>query len=200
MLRFALKSRPPSRWRGPKTPMTCCHWMVALVSRQMSLLFIVAVAESHFGPLNRTSSHRFRFNYVTSTAKSEGLPQPLHEFVDIMISNEKIITGVKETLGKAFKLWLDENRNEILRVVAASVAPPLKPETQKELPPTVEETRYLTMSQLARRWHLHVVTIRRLCRKGALPSLLMGRRHLLVPLSAVEEYEADATINAKPRR
>ncbi|MGO8928454.1 MAG: helix-turn-helix domain-containing protein [Limisphaerales bacterium] len=104
-----------------------------------------------------------------------------------MISNKQIIEGVREALSKAFKLWLEENRAEVIKLVAESVASTVK--TPKVMPEQPKLSgQFFTAKQLAERWHLHPVSVLRMLRCGTLPCVWVGRRKL-VPVNAVEEYE-----------
>jgi excisionase family DNA binding protein len=116
--------------------------------------------------------------------------------LNAMIRNQQIVDGVKDALAKAFKQWLQENKDEIVKVVAASVATKVQPQTPASKPHVQAGQPFLTTCELARRWGVHQETVRRIARRRGLSSMKMGRR-VLVPVKAVEEYEKDATL---PRR
>jgi excisionase family DNA binding protein len=105
-----------------------------------------------------------------------------------MISNKHILDCVKEALTSAFKSWLNDNRGEIVRLVADSV----RLQDKKAEPTSNDKQRYYTPTQIARRWNFHVGSMLRLLRSGELPTMRIGRR-VLVPVAVVEKYEADTT-------
>jgi hypothetical protein len=111
-----------------------------------------------------------------------------------MISNKQIIEGVREALSKAFKLWLEENRAEVIRMVAESVVSTVKPPKEVPQQPRLSG-QFFTAKQLAERWHLHPVSVLRMLRSGMLPCVWVGRRKL-VPMSAVQEYEKGSSQQA----
>jgi hypothetical protein len=109
-----------------------------------------------------------------------------------MISNKQIVEGVRKAPAKAFKAWLEENRTEIVKLVAESVAVRIHPSRPPEPKQAKLTEQFFTPAQLAERWHLHPVSVLRMIRRGALPCIHLNRRRKLVPVSAVEEYEKSA--------
>jgi hypothetical protein len=112
-----------------------------------------------------------------------------------MISNKHIIDGVREALAKAFRAWLEENKPEIVKLVAKAVAGRMDaPKTPEPKQPKLSG-QFFTAKQLAERWHLHPVTVLRMLRCGTLSCVYVGRRKL-VPVSAVENYEKGGSYRA----
>jgi hypothetical protein len=109
-------------------------------------------------------------------------------------ANEQVLTALQQVVGATLKNWLDENKAEVLNALRAAVPasqtppPPLtkKPEEQ-------HEPKFLKAAEVAARWQLHVESIRRLVRQRQLPGMHVARR-ILVPLSAVMEYEKQNTL------
>ena len=110
-----------------------------------------------------------------------------------MITNRQIVDGVKNALFKAFKVWLDENRAEILKIMAEAGAAANKGQKKQELePPPAQQPHFLTTAQLAERWHYHPEYVRHLLRRGIMPLVRLGRK-VRVTLQEVERYEREAT-------
>ena len=114
-----------------------------------------------------------------------------------MISNRQIVDGVKDVLFKAFKAWLDENRLEIVNIVAVAVASTGKAQNKREPEPErTSNPHFVTPAQIAGRWQCHPVSVLRLVRSSTLSSLRFGRR-VRVPLQEVERYEQRATLGRR---
>ena len=64
-----------------------------------------------------------------------------------------------------------------------------------EKPRTKDCLHHLTPAQLARRWHWHPESIRRLLRQRRISSILIGRKRL-IPLEEIERVEKDNSITA----
>ena len=59
--------------------------------------------------------------------------------------------------------------------------------------PTLEEGSSLTAKQLAKRWHVHVITIRRWRNEGRIRALKLSSRAVRYPLAEVLRIEEEAT-------
>lgn len=58
------------------------------------------------------------------------------------------------------------------------------------------ESLYLTVADLAARWHQHPETIRRKLRDRVLECVVIGRQKL-IPLDKIEQFERGATLEAQ---
>jgi excisionase family DNA binding protein len=130
------------------------------------------------------------------------------KYYSVMITQKQIIDLAREALGNAFKSWLNENRDELLRLMSVSTQNarakiPEQQTTAKEEKvavklsrhPVVDDKRpvYLTPRQLAARWGWHHESIRRMLRERRLQATRIGRR-MLVELRAVEKLEQECTL------
>lgn len=113
-------------------------------------------------------------------------------------ANEQILVALQQVVGTTLKSWLDDNKAELMQVLGTAAIASQTPPTPIPAKAAVEsrEPKLLTSDELAARWQLHPETIRRLVRVGILPRMFVARR-ILVPLSAVTEYERQNTL---PRR
>ena len=111
----------------------------------------------------------------------------------MQINNKEITDAVKEALGKAFKSWLDANRADLIRALAASaqVTPPKEKEPKPERLQSADQL-YLTTHELAERWSFNPESIRRIVREGRLTVTRIGHR-VLIPLAEIKKHEVDCT-------
>jgi excisionase family DNA binding protein len=110
-------------------------------------------------------------------------------------ANEQVLTALQQVVGATLKNWLDENKAEVIQALRAAVPAPQIP-----LPPATaaaagdkRQPQFLNTTEVAARWQLHVESVRRLVRRRELPGMHVARR-VLVPLTAVMEYEKQNTL------
>lgn len=112
-------------------------------------------------------------------------------------ANEQVLSALQQVVGATLKNWLDENKAEVIQALREAVpTPQTPPPPAKTTAEAVEEKRqpqFLNTAELAARWQLHMESVRRLVRRRELPGMHVGRR-VLVPLSAVMEYEKQNTL------
>src|SRR5690242_20579630 len=110
----------------------------------------------------------------------------------MIIKNEIIAVG-SAALREAFRHWLNDNREAVLRILkdSLSAGPPDKSSHTAQPEPT--PPLYLRTSEVASRWGCCVHTVLRKIRSGELACLRMNRRHILVPIQAILELEKNAT-------
>jgi hypothetical protein len=109
-------------------------------------------------------------------------------------ANEQVLTALQQVVGATLKKWLDENKAEVIQALRTAV--PLPQMLQPPAKTKVDEKRepkFLKAAEVAARWQLHVESIRRLVRQRQLPGMHVARR-ILVPLSAVIDYEKQNTL------
>jgi excisionase family DNA binding protein len=110
-------------------------------------------------------------------------------------ANEQVLTALQQVVGATLKNWLDENKADVLQTLRAVVPTPQTP-LSPAMTAVVQDTRqpqFLSAAEVAARWQLHVESVRRLVRRRELPGMYVAR-HVLVPLSAVMEYEKQNTL------
>jgi excisionase family DNA binding protein len=107
-----------------------------------------------------------------------------------MITKTQILAAGSKALTETFRDWLDEHREPILQIIAQAVvnAAPRKPADKLPQRPN------LTVAEVARRWNYCVHTVHRKVRTGKIPTVMLSRRRILIPLEAVLKFERDATI------
>ncbi|HEY5911347.1 MAG TPA: helix-turn-helix domain-containing protein [Verrucomicrobiae bacterium] len=111
-------------------------------------------------------------------------------------ANEQVLTALQQVVGATLKSWLYENKAEVIQALRAAVPTPQvpTPPAKTALAATKAEPQFLNTADIAARWQLHRESVRRLVRQGRLPRMFVGRR-VLVPLSAILEYERQNTIS-----
>ena len=114
------------------------------------------------------------------------------DILPAMITKDQILTAGTTALAKAFQKWLDENREAVLQTIA-TVANSASQKPTKEAPAKSTDGPFLTVGEVAARWHCCIQTVHRRLKAGQLPRLMMNRRHILIPLEAVLKLEKDAT-------
>jgi hypothetical protein len=105
--------------------------------------------------------------------------------------NNEILAALQQVVGTTLKKWLDENKADVLHALRAAVPPPPTKTAEEK-----REPQFLSTAELAARWQLHRESVRRLVRQGRLPRMYAVRR-ILVPLSAVVDYERQSTIPSR---
>jgi len=110
-------------------------------------------------------------------------------------ANEAVLAALQQVVGTVLKRWLEEKKAEVIQALRAAVPTPQvpTPPAKAALAETKPEPRFLNTADIAARWQLHRESVRRLVRQGRLPRMCIGRR-VLVPLSAVMEYERTSTL------
>lgn len=108
-------------------------------------------------------------------------------------AGETLLTVLQNIISSTLKQWLDDNRAEFLRIARETM---LDDERAKREPQHTRSGEFLTVAELALRWHLNPETVRRMIRDGRIPSVLVGRHHR-VAIAAIEAFEASGSL---PRR
>lgn len=96
-----------------------------------------------------------------------------------------LLTELRTAVARALKDWLDANKAEFLTAIRGATAG-RRSDATPELSP--QKPRFLTLSDVAKRWQVHPVTVRRMVRDKRLPGIWVGRS-IRVPLPAVEAAE-----------
>lgn len=104
-----------------------------------------------------------------------------------------LLALLQSTVSTTLKQWLDDNKTELLRVAREAM---LDNERTKREQQHTRSGQFLTVAELALRWHLNPETVRRMIRDGRVPSVLAGRHHRV----AVATIEAFETSGSLPRR
>jgi excisionase family DNA binding protein len=116
------------------------------------------------------------------------------------IANGQVLTALQQVVGTTLKNWLDENKADVIQALRAAVAiPQMPPPVAKTVAVAADDKRqpqFLNTAEVAARWQLHVESVRRLVRRRELPGMHVARR-VLVPLSAVMEYEKQNTLSTR---
>jgi hypothetical protein len=105
-------------------------------------------------------------------------------------SDGQLLAALQQTVSAALKRWLDEHKDEVLRVVSNSLLARETSMQQRQVTQgqTVERDNLLTVYDLAERWQFHPESVRRMIRQGRVPSFIVGRQHR-VELAAVVAFE-----------
>jgi hypothetical protein len=111
-------------------------------------------------------------------------------------ANELVLTALQHVVGATLKKWLDENKAEVLHALSAAATERQMTSQRAKGPEEKRQPQFLSTAELAARWQLHRESVRRLVRQGRLPRMYAVRR-ILVPLSAVMDYEKQSTIPSR---
>jgi hypothetical protein len=108
--------------------------------------------------------------------------------------NDQILAALQHVVSVALKDWLDEHKADVLQALRAAVpASHMPPLTNTAALEEKRQPEFLNTADIAARWQLHPESVRRMARQGRLPRMFMARR-ILVPLSAIVEYERQNTL------
>lgn len=105
------------------------------------------------------------------------------------LTEQTILGLIERAVTTVLKDWLHENRGEILQVVKETL---VEIERAKQSGIQKEPVGFLTVAELAQRWHLCPETIRRMIRDGRVRSIAAGRHHRIA-IGTVQELERRGT-------
>lgn len=88
--------------------------------------------------------------------------------------SDQIVEALQQAVERGVKQWLNENKQELLATTKQALIEAHRPVEPSE--PQVEESVYLTPSQLAARWGFHVGSVLRRLRAESWPTVRVGRR------------------------
>jgi excisionase family DNA binding protein len=101
-----------------------------------------------------------------------------------------LLAVLQSTVSTTLKQWLDDNKVEFLRVAREAM---LDKERTKPEQQHMRSGHFLTVAELALRWHLNPETVRRMIRDGRIPSVLAGRHHR-VAVATIEAFETGRSL------
>jgi excisionase family DNA binding protein len=104
-----------------------------------------------------------------------------------------LLAVLQSTVSTTLKQWLDDNKAEFLGVAREAM---LENERTKREQQHTRGGEFLTVGELALRWHLNPETVRRMIRDGRIPSVLAGRHHR-VAAATIAAFETSGSL---PRR
>jgi excisionase family DNA binding protein len=110
-----------------------------------------------------------------------------------MITKDEILSAGSSALTTVFECWLEQNREQILKLIEAAFANAASQRFTSESRSDDPERPHLTPAELAERWGCCVHTVLRKIRSGELCGLMMSRRRVLISREEVLKFERDAS-------